>query len=263
MSDTIRTKKIRLSLDGPLAWVTLDRPDKLNALDREMLEGLETASTLIDRNDRVRVALLTGAGDRAFCVGADINAWSELEPLDMWRRWTRDGQRLFDCIAQLRVPVIAVLNGYAFGGGLELALSADLRIAADDAALALPEATIGTVPGWAGTRRLPRLIGPARAKEMIFSGERVDARKAERWGLVNEVVPRARLMHKAAEIADRIAENAPIPVQIAKQLVNTAVGEAQPSTIESVAGGLAAMTDDAQEGLVAFRERRPPRFSGR
>ncbi len=256
------TDKIQLTLDGPVATVTLDRPDKLNALDPEMIAGLEEAAARLEHDEEACVVLLTGAGERAFCVGADVNAWAALEPLDMWRRWIRDGHRVFDRLAHLRQPVIAVLNGYAFGGGLELALAADVRLAAEDAELAMPEVKIGTIPGWGGTQRLPALSGPARAKQMILSGVRIDARKAEQWGLVNEVFPREALRDEALALANAIAQNAPLSVQMAKQLINGG-GAVTSLPLEALAGALAASTDDGREGIASFRERRPARFSGR
>jgi enoyl-CoA hydratase len=255
--------KVLLAFDGPIATITLNHPQKLNVIDVEMLEGLEAAVRQVEQDDQVRVVLLTGAGERAFSVGADINAWSALEPLGMWRRWVRDGHRVFEQVARLRQPVIAALNGYAFGGGLELALAADLRLAAAHAELALPEVRLGTIPGWTGSQRLPALIGFARAKQMIFSGARIAAATAERWGLVNEVVPGDTLMARAAGLAKEIAANAPISVQMAKQLVDGAIGQDIGVSLEALAGALAATTEDAQEGLAAFRERRDPRFSGR
>ncbi|MFL5801634.1 MAG: enoyl-CoA hydratase/isomerase family protein [Roseiflexaceae bacterium] len=250
------------TIDGHIATIILNRPDKLNAIEPAMLARLEEIAGEIEQRDDVRVVLLTGAGERAFSVGADINAWSSLQPLDMWRRWVRDGHRVFARLAQMRQPLIAALNGYTFGGGLELALVADIRLAAAEAAFALPEVTIATVPGWAGTQRLPALIGPARAKQLIFSGARIDAATAERWGLVNEVVPRAELLDRARSLAEKIAANAPISVQIAKQVIDGA-GSAACAALEALAGALAATTDDAREGLASFRERRPPQFNDR
>ena len=255
------TNKIHLALDGPVTTVTLDRPDKLNALDPEMLGGLESVAAQVEEDETVRVVLLTGAGERAFCVGADINAWAALEPLDMWRRWIRDGHRVFGRLARLRQPVIAVLNGYAFGGGLELALAADVRLALDGIELAMPEVKIGTIPGWGGTQRLPALIGPARAKQMILTGMRIDAHKAERWGLVNEVFPREALMDEAQALANAMAQNAPLSVQMAKQLIDGG-GSVASLPLEALAGALAASTDDGREGIASFRERRPAQFEG-
>jgi enoyl-CoA hydratase len=153
---------------------------------------------------------------------------------------------------------VAAINGYAFGGGLELALTADIRIAADSATFALPETKIGTLPGWAGTKRLPDAIGAARAKQMIFLGGRVDAATAERWGLVNEVVALGDLMERCRSLASEIAANAPVSVQLAKAIING--DEAAP---EAFAGALAAGTQDGREGIASFREKRPPRFTGR
>lgn len=252
--------KLSLEITESIARLMLNRPEKLNAIDPQMLAELEAAIHQIEGDSSVRVVVLTGAGERAFCVGADIHAWSALEPLDMWRVWIRDGHRVFDRLAHLRQPVIAALNGYTFGGGLELALTADIRLAADTVEMALPEVTLGTIPGWGGTQRLPALIGSGRARQMIFTGERVDSATAERWGLVNEVVIGQALMARALEIAGRIAQNAPIAVQLAKQVLNSdgMTGMA----LESLAGALAATTEDGKEGVTAFRERRPPDFTG-
>jgi enoyl-CoA hydratase/carnithine racemase len=255
-------EKVLLALDGPVATITLNRPAKLNAIDPEMIALLDSCCGELERNQAVRAVLLTGAGERAFSVGADINAWSALHPLDMWRSWIREGHRVFERVARLRQPVIAVVNGYAFGGGLELALAADLRVAAAGAEFALPETGIGTVPGWGGTQRLPAAIGVARAKQLIFTGARIDAATAERWGLVNEVAPRESAMARALELARAIAERAPISVQVAKQAIDGGVGFATGVTLEALAGALAASTADGREGVASFQERRAPQFKG-
>jgi enoyl-CoA hydratase len=255
-------ERILLEIVDAIATITLNRPEKLHALDPAMLDHLEEIVRQLDRDRDVRVVLITATGDRAFCVGADIAAWSALEPLEMWRRWVRDGHRVFDGFARLRQPTIAVLNGYTFGGGLELALAADLRLAAEGVELAAPEVKIGTLPGWGGTRRLPHLIGVARAKQMIFTGSRIDAATAERWGLVNEVVARDQLMVWAQGIAGEIAANAPVAVQLAKQAIDGAIGENAAMTLEAMAGALAATTEDGREGIASFREKRPARFVG-
>jgi enoyl-CoA hydratase/carnithine racemase len=247
-----------LAREDRVATLTLDRPSKLNAIGPEMLAELEQLLAQIDGDADVRAVIITGSGDRAFSVGADVNAWSALEPLDMWRRWIRDGHRVLQRLAQLRQPAIAAINGFAFGGGLELALAADIRIAADLATFALPETSIGTLPGWGGTKRLPAAIGMARARQMIFSGSRIDAATAERWGLVNEVVAQAALMERCRALAAEIAANAPVSVQLAKAIING--DQAAP---EALAGAIAAGTEDGREGLAAFREKRSPRFSGR
>jgi len=251
------TELVQLSVIDSIATVTLNRPDKLNALNGEMLTRLDTIADELDRTNDVRVVLLTGTG-KAFCVGADIFEWSSLSPLEMGRRWIRDGHRVFERYARLPQPVIAVLNGYTFGGGLELALAADLRLAGAGVQLSFPEVKLGIIPGWGGTQRLPDLIGKSRAKQMIFSGARIDAALAERWGLVNEVVEGENLMGRAQALAGEIAANGPVAVQLTKQLIDG--GEM--ASLEALAGTLASYTADAQEGVAAFREKRAPMFAG-
>jgi len=253
---------VLFSLEGPVATITLNRPEKLNAMDPPMLTQLEQVCQELERDTNVRVVLLTGAGTRAFSAGADITVWSSLQPLEMWRWWVRNGHRVFERVARLPQPVIAVLNGVAFGGGFELALAADLRIAAEHTQLAMPETGIGTVAGWGGTQRLPALIGPARAKEMLFTGRRVDAATAERWGLVNAVEPGSNVMGYAINLAQEIAARAPLSVQMTKQLVDSAQGDAETMTLEALAGALSSSTQDGHEGVAAFREHRQPSFTG-
>ena len=249
--------RIVMASANGVATLTLVRPVKLNAIGPAMIAELAQLLAEIDGDGDIRAVIITGSGDRAFSVGADVNAWSALQPLDMWRQWIRDGHRVLERLAHLRQPTIAAINGYAFGGGLEVALAADIRIAANSATFALPETKIGTLPGWAGTKRLPQVIGAARAKQMIFSGSRIDAATAERWGLVNEVVAREALMDRCRALASEIAANAPISVQLAKAIISG--DEAAP---EAIAGALAAGTEDGREGIGAFREKRAPRFSG-
>ena len=258
------TELVQLSLKGPIATIVLNRADKLNALNAEMLDALEEYADKLDRNEDVRVVLLAGTG-KAFCVGADIFEWCDLSPLEMGRRWIRDGHRIFARYARLPQPVIAALNGYTFGGGLELALAADLRLAAVGAQLSFPEVKLGIIPGWGGTQRLAQLIGPSRAKQMIFSAERVAAEQAAAWGLVNEVVSAEQLPERALELAKTIAANGPVAVQMSKQLIDAGLPASGESgvVLESLAGSLASYTADAQEGVAAFRQRRPPKFSGR
>jgi enoyl-CoA hydratase len=231
----------------------------LNALDPEMLAALEDAVTQAEQSRQVRVIVLAAAGEKAFCVGADILAWTALSPLQMWSEWVRRGHRIFERLERAKQPVICAIQGFAYGGGLELALSCDIRIVTDSARFAMPEVKLGTIPGWGGTDRLPRLIGSARAKQMIFTGEPIAADVAERWGLANEVVPVASLSDRVTELAEKIASNAPIAVQTAKQLI------ASPSsaTLESLASAVNAFSDDTKEGLAAFREKRSPKFEGK
>ena len=252
-----------VAIEGPVATITLDRPEKLNALTMAMLEGLDAACTAIDRDEAVRAVIVASASPKAFCAGAEILEWGPQGALGMWQRWIRDGHRAFDRLARLRQPTIAAIGGIAYGGGLELALACDLRVAAAGARFAFPEVTIGAIPGWAGSQRLPRLVGAGRAKQLILAGEPIDAATAAAWGLVNEVVPADRLADRALELARRIAENAPTAVQASKQLVDAAGGDGLASAVESLAAGLAASTDDAREGIAAFRGKRKANYTGK
>jgi enoyl-CoA hydratase len=257
---TSGNQQILYSVAGRVATVTIDRPEKLNAIDPAMLEALKTVVQSADRDPDVRVIVLTASGDRAFCVGADINAWAALDPLDMWRRWVRDGHSALDVIASVRQPAIAAINGLALGGGLELALACDLRIASETARFGSPEVRIGTLPGWGGTRRLADTIGIAQAKHLVFTGEQIDSRTAERWGLINERVAPEALLNRTLELAQSIASNAPVAVQLAKAVIG---GAGTGATMEAIAGALAATTDDGAEGIASFREKRPADFRDR
>src|ERR1700751_3716506 len=251
--------KVKFRIQGAIARITLDRPEKLNALDPEMLAALEDAVTQAEQSRQVRVIVLAAAGEKAFCVGAGILAWTALSPLDMWSQWVRRGHRIFDRLERAKQPIICAIQGFAYGGGLELALACDIRIVTDTARFAMPEVKLGTVPGWGGTDRLPRLIGSARAKQMIFTGEPITAEVAERWGLANEMIPAASLGDSAPALAEKIAGNAPVAVQTAKQLISSSSS----ATLESLAAAVNAFSEDAKEGRPAFREKRPPKFEGR
>jgi enoyl-CoA hydratase len=250
---------VLVSIEGPVATITLNRPEKLNALTLPMLADLDAAFIAIEAEADVRVLVIEGAGTKAFSAGADVVAWSALSPLDMWRTWTRTGQRVLDRLESLRQPTIAALNGVAFGGGLELALACDLRIAADHVKVGAPEVGIGTVPGWGMTTRLATVVGPARAKQMILTGSPIDAARAVAWGVVSEVVPADELAGRVEELAARISAQAPIAVQVAKQLIDA---NRPRTSLEPLGGGLTAFTDDAREGQAAFRERRTPEYGG-
>jgi enoyl-CoA hydratase/carnithine racemase len=255
--------QVVVARDGHVATVALDRPAKLNALTPAMLDDLERCARELDADVDVRVVILTAHGDKAFCVGADINEWAALQPLDMWRRWVKRGHQVFDQWARLRQPVIAAISGHAFGGGLELAITADIRIAAAHAQFALPEASIGTCPGWSGSQRLVHLIGASQAKYLAISGVRIDAADALGRGLVHEVVSGAELQQRATSLAGQMAGKSPVALQLTKQMVNAATGEGVAATIEAMAGALAASTADGAEGIRSFRERRAPNYQGR
>jgi enoyl-CoA hydratase len=261
MEPVMAEPRIVAERDGPILTLTLNRPDKLNAIDGAMLDALDEALGAIERDREVRAVILTGAG-RAFSAGADIKEWTALTPLEFGRSWGLRGHALFDRLAALPPPVIAAINGVAFGGGLELALCADVRIAGEQARLGLPEVTIAALPGWGGTQRLPRLIGPGRAKHMILTGQPIDAAKAEAWGLVSETVAGDDLMARARELAGQMAANAPIAVQASKRLIDAALPVTPAATLETQAGALCGSTEDAEEGRASFLERRPPRYQG-
>ena len=258
MSDRL----VELVRDGHVATVTLNRPAKLNSLTPRMLDELERCVRELDGDREVRVVVLTGGGEKAFCVGADINEWAALQALDMWRQWVKRGHQVFDQWARLRQPVITAINGHAFGGGLEFAIAGDIRIAAQHAQFALPEASISTCPGWSGSQRLVQLIGASRAKYLALSGERVSSADALTSGLVHECVAGAELLSRARTLARAMASKAPVALQLTKQLVNAAAGEGAAATLEAMAGALAASTQDASEGIASFREKRPAVYVG-
>lgn len=253
---------IQLARDAQVATVTVNRPEKLNSLTPTMLDQLEQCVRELDADPEVRVVVLTGAGEKAFCVGADINEWAALQPLDMWRRWVRRGHQVFDQWARLRQPVITAINGHAFGGGLELAITGDIRMAVENAQFALPEASIATCPGWSGTQRLVELIGTSHSKYLALTGTRVSAVDALASGLVHEVVSAAELNRRAMALAREMATRAPVSLQLTKQLINAAAGEDAAATLEAMAGALAATTDDATEGIRSFKEKRAPHYVG-
>lgn len=254
---------VRFAVVAGVARITLARPEKLNALDEGMIKALAAAADAVEADPEVRVAILTGEG-KAFCAGGDIAAWGGLEPLDMWRHWVRAGHRAFDRLARLRVPLIAVLNGHALGGGLELAATADIRIAEAQAKLGMPETGLGMVPGWSGTQRLVRRFGAAAVRCLVLTGAIVEAAEAQRLGLVDEVVPKGEGLARAATLAEAIAARGPVAVAIAKELINAAEGEeGADAAVEAMAGALTAYTDDLKEGVAGFREKRRPRFGNR
>ena len=251
---------VDLTLDGAVARLTLRRPDKLNALDRAMIDALADAARAIDAARDVRVAVLSGEG-KAFSAGGDIAAWGGLPALDMWRDWTRAGHRAFEALARLRVPLIAALSGHAFGGGLELAACADLRIAAPAIKLGLPETGLGMAPGWSGTQRLVRRFGAQVVRRMSLTGRLFTAEEGLALGLVDEIAPDA--LARANEIAADVASRGPVAVQIVKAMINAAEGEDRDLAVEGLAGALTAMTEDLAEGVAAFKAKRAPAFSGR
>ena len=252
---------VELRFEGPLARITLKRADKLNALDRAMIVALAEAARAIDDAPATRVAILVGEG-KAFCAGGDIAAWGGLPALDMWRDWTRIGHRAFEALARLRVPLIAALNGHAFGGGLELAAVADIRIAEPGIKLGLPESGLGMAPGWSGTQRMVRRFGASVVRRMALGGKVFTAEEALALGLVDEVAAPGEGLARAEALAADIGKRGPVAVQIVKAMINAAEGEDKDAPIEGLAGALTATTQDLAEGVAAFRAKRAPTFSG-
>jgi enoyl-CoA hydratase len=251
---------VRLHIAGGVAELRLDNPAKLNCFTVDMLTQMAGHLEVIEGLSDVRAVVVTGEGERAFCSGADINAWGDLTPAAFARAWVRGGHRLFDRLARLAKPTIAALNGHAFGGGLELAAACDIRVMAPGATLALPEAGVGIVPGWSGTQRLARVLPEAMVKEMALFGRRIGAERALACGFVAEVAPDARVAAHA--IASGVAGLSPRAVEIAKAMLHAGAGEDSAAMIEALGSAAIAATDDRAEGILAFRAKRPPDFSG-
>lgn len=244
--------------------LTINRPEKMNALSNQLISELKTVLDTIEQDDKLRVLIFTGAGDKAFVAGADIQ---ELVTRDaqIGRKVSKERQDLFSRIENLAVPVIAAINGYALGGGLELALACSIRICSDRAKFGAPEVKLGIIPGDGGTQRLPRLVGLGRAMEMILSGDFIDAQEAYRIGLANKVVPHEELMEKTLELADKIASRPPLAVRFAKEAVNRSVGSGVDFgyALESYLHALSCTTEDKKEGVSAFLEKRKGQFKGK
>lgn len=250
--------------EAPFAYITVNRPDAMNALSNALVEEFDKAFDLVEQDEEVRVLIITGAGEKAFMAGADIK---ELEKRDfvLGRQQTKRRQEVFNRIAEMRIPVIAAINGFALGAGLELAVACTLRVACDEARLGSPEVNLGIIPGDGATQRLPRLVGFGRAMEMVLTGDFVDAAEAHRIGLVNKVVPREELMETAKKLASKIASKAPLAVQCAKEAVNRSmeVGIYEGLAHESYLHAFTCATEDKKEGVAAFLEKRKPSFQGK
>ena len=253
---------VKLDRDGHIATITIDRQDKLNALNPQVVE--ELGQTLLELEaDPPRAVIVTGAGERAFIAGADIAAMSQMGPIEA-KRFAELGHAATALLDRSPVPTIAAVNGFALGGGCEVALACDMRIAAENALFGFPEVSLGILPGMGGTQRLPRLVGPGIAKELIFSGRRIKAEEARLINLVNRVVPEGEALFEAKKLAGEIAANGPMAVRHSKAAANRALDVDLISGLEYEADQFALLfaTDDAREGMGAFVEKRKAEFKG-
>jgi enoyl-CoA hydratase len=256
---------ILFDIDGDgIACVTVNRPDKLNALNQATMAELASALDRVASDSAARGLIVTGAGEKAFVAGADINELAVLSPIEAQAVSLR-GQAIFRKLEQTPKPSVAAVNGFALGGGLELAMSCTIRIAAQNARLGQPEVKLGIVPGYGGTQRLPRLVGRGRALELLLSGDPIDAAEAHRIGLVNAVVPQAELSVRSREWLRKTLANGPRAVALTMEAVDTGMsaGLEEGLRVEAMAFGLSAATEDRREGTRAFLEKRKPAFAGR
>jgi len=255
---------IQLEIEYGIATVTVCRPEALNALNSVTLGELSSVFDLISEDEDIRVLILTGSGEKAFVAGADISEVSAFTPLQ-GRAFTQKGQMVISKLQDLAVPVIAAVNGYALGGGCELALACDFIYASEKAMFGLPELGLGLIPGFGGTQRLPRLVGINTAKELIFTGKMISAQEAFRIGLVSKVLAPSELMAGARETAESIAAKGKTSLRAAKQVIDRGMNTdlATGLSLECGAFALCLTSPDAREGTKAFLEKRKPKFSGK
>ena len=244
--------RVLLEVDGLVATITLARPEKLNALDLPMILALERGAHRIDADNSIKAAIITGQGEKAFCAGGDIAAWSAVAPEDFGLQWVRVGHRAFDALARLRVPLIAALNGSVMGGGLELASCADFRIAEAHVKFSLPETGLGIIPGWSGTQRSVRRFGSQVVRRMSLAGEIFAADETLRLGLCDRLVIKGQSLAVAREMAAIIVKRSALATAAAKLMINAAEGEDAPRAIEALGGIAAAHSAELKAGLAAF-----------
>lgn len=254
---------VLLDVEGPRATVTVNRPEKRNAMDVDVREGLAAAFDRVEDEDGVRVVVLRGAGEGSFIAGGDIARFSEMDMVDSLEYLRRHAGGLYDRIAACPRPVVAAIDGHALGGGLEIALACDLRIATEDAKLGLPEVNLGIIPAAGGTQRLPAVVGAGLAKELIMTGRILEAGEAAEIGLVNRAVPREEFESTIDEFVERLAGKAPIALRLAKEAIDIASLDREGFAFERAAGTVLFGTADKEEGVRAFLEKRDPEFAGR
>ena len=257
-------ENILLEKKNAIAYVTVNRPKVLNALNGETMEELRAAFSDIKDDPNVRVAILTGGGEKAFIAGADIGELRHHDAVE-GKEYTHRGQSVVQLIENLGKPVIACINGFALGGGCEVAMACTMRLASENAKLGQPEVKLGIIPGFGGTQRLPRLVGKGIAMQLLLTGEMISAQEAHRIGLVNEVTAAAELIPRAEAIAQKIIANGPLAVQYIMEAVNKGMemSLAEGLYLEAVLFGVACATEDKNEGTTAFLEKRPAQFKGR
>jgi enoyl-CoA hydratase len=257
-------ENIILEKKNAIAYVTINRPKVLNALNMATMEELRGAFHDIKNDKAIRVVIFTGAGEKAFIAGADINELAKNDAVT-GKEYTHRGQNVLNLIENLGKPVIACLNGFALGGGCEIAMACTMRLASENAKLGQPEVKLGIIPGYGGSQRLPRLVGKGLAMQMVLAGEMITAQEAHRIGLVNEVVPPGELIARAEAIASKIIANAPLAVQYAMEAVNRGMEMtlAEGLYLEAVLFGVCCATEDKTEGTKAFLEKRAAQFKGK
>jgi enoyl-CoA hydratase len=257
-------KNLIFAEDGYLGMITINRPKSLNALNKEVLEELSWVVSQVKQNDGIRAVIITGAGGKAFVAGADIGFMENLSSIE-GKKFALLGHQVFSAIEQLNKPVIAAVNGFALGGGCELALACDIRIASTQAKLGQPEINLGIIPGFGGSQRLPRLVGKGLAAELLYTGDMIDANEAYRIGLVNKVVDPDKLMDIAKELAGKFAKKSLITLQLLKEAVNEGLEMELSKALAHEADifGLCFSTEDQKEGMNAFLNKRPAEFKGK
>ena len=257
-------QNLHLETKNHISYITIDRPKVLNALSMATMDELRQAFAAAKDDPEVRVVILTGAGEKAFVAGADISELAQQSPISA-KEYTHRGQAIIDSIENLGKPVIACINGFALGGGCELALACTMRLASENAKLGQPEVKLGLIPGYGGTQRLSRLVGKGMAQQLVLTGEMITAAEALRIGLVNEVVPAAELIPRAEAIAAKIIANAPLAVQYAMEAVNHGLDMtlAEGLYLEATLFAVCCSTEDKNEGTKAFLEKRAAQFKGK
>ena len=255
---------ILVTFDGPSALITINRPNKLNALNKDTIKELHKALAVLQKDKEVRVIIITGSGEKAFVAGADIAEFANFSVKQGTKLAAKGQELLFDFIENLSKPVIAAINGFALGGGLELAMACHFRVASENAKMGLPEVSLGVIPGYGGTQRLPQLVGKGRAMEMIMTAGMIDAPSALDYGLVNHVVPQEELLALCTQLASKISNNSAVAINYAIKAINDCFNSSENGYDTEIKGfGKCFGTEDFKEGTSAFLEKRKAQFPGK